>query len=224
MPHEEPPATTPATTSPASHDRLPDPILSERFADALTYMVDLHARQARKGTRIPYIGHLLSVAGLALEDGGDEDEAIAALLHDAVEDQGGDETLAEIRRRFGKRVADIVEACSDTTVTPKPPWRERKQRYLDHLRDPNTAHAALRVSLADKLHNARAILTDYRTLGEDLWSRFNAPRDDTLWYYHNLVNAFRAAGMTSPMLDEMQRVVAELERLAARRNDAAMHP
>jgi (p)ppGpp synthase/HD superfamily hydrolase len=154
---------------------------------------------------------LLSVAGLVLEDGGDEDEAIAALLHDAVEDQGGAETLATIEQQFGQRVADIVLACSDTTVTPKPPWRERKQAYLDHLTI--ATPSARRVSLADKLHNARAILSDYRALGEDLWGRFNAPRDDTLWYYRELVNTFRKARIDSPMLDELNRVVSEIERL-----------
>jgi len=196
-------------------DGAPDPLLSPRFADALVYMAQLHAQQARKATRIPYIGHLLSVAGLVLEDGGGEDEAIAALLHDAVEDQGGEETLAEIKRRFGHQVASIVAACSDTTVTPKPPWRARKVAYLKHLLD--APPAARRVSLADKLHNARAILADYRAVDESLWQRFNVPRDETLWYYRELVNAFREAGTASPMLYELQRVVAEIEQLAAAR-------
>ncbi len=196
-----------------SPDGAPDPVLSERFARALAYMVELHARQARKSTRIPYIGHLLSVAGLVLDDGGGEDEAIAALLHDAVEDQGGEETLAAIAQNFGPRVAEIVLACSDTSVTPKPPWRPRKEAYLAHLK--TTTAEARRVSLADKLHNARAILADYRVLGEDLWQRFNAPRDDTLWYYRALVNTLSEAGIDSPMLYELSRVVAEIEQLAA---------
>ena len=197
----------------------PDPLLSARFAGALVYMVELHAQQARKATRIPYIGHLLSVAGLVLEDGGGEDEAIAALLHDAVEDQGGEKTLATIEQRFGHQVAAIVAACSDTTVKPKPPWRARKVAYLKHLLD--VSPAARRVSLADKLHNARAILADYRAVGESLWQRFNASRDDTLWYYRELVNAFRESGTASPMLYELQRVVAEIEQLAAARQGDA---
>lgn len=217
---EREPQESPSAGLTEPPNNLPNPILSERFADALAYMVYLHARHARKATRIPYIGHLLSVAGLVLDDGGSEDEAIAALLHDAVEDQGGEATLAEIQRRYGERVAGIVRACSDTTVKPKPPWRERKVAYLAHLKQ--TTPEALHVSLADKLHNARATLADYRALGEGLWGRFNAPRDDTLWYYRELVNAFRDTKCDSPMLYELQRVVAEIEQLAAaKRHDAA---
>jgi GTP pyrophosphokinase len=186
--------------------------LSSRFEEALTFAVRLHAGQVRKGTSIPYVAHLLGVASIALEHGADEDEAIAALLHDAVEDQGGAETAAAIRRRFGARVADIVAGCTDAETTPKPPWRERKERYLAHLRE---ASPSVRlVSCADKLYNARAILRDYRALGDDLWKRFSGGREGTLWYYRALANAFRAAGMT-PLTEELDRVVSEIERLAS---------
>ena len=195
----------------ASPEGAPHPLLSQRFTNALAYAATLHARQVRKGTSIPYLAHLLAVTALMLEDGGDEDEAIAALLHDAVEDQGGAPTLAEIRRQYGEQVAAIVAGCSDTDVVPKPPWRERKEHYIAHIK--NAPPEVRQVSLADKLHNARAILADYQQLGDGLWSRFNAPRDDTLWYYRSLVTAFREAGTASPMLDEMDRVVSEVERL-----------
>ncbi len=138
-----------------------------RFEDALAYAARLHAGQRRKGTDIPYVSHLLAVASLAIENGADEDEAIAALLHDAVEDQGGRRRLHAIRRRYGARVAELVAGCTDADVTPKPPWRQRKVRYLEHLR---TASPSVRlVSACDKLHNARAILADYRRLGDALW-------------------------------------------------------
>ena len=185
--------------------------LTERFEDALLYATRLHARQARKGSGVPYVAHLLGAASIALEHGADEDEAVAALLHDAVEDQGGAATLEEIRRRFGPRVASIVEGCTDADVTPKPPWRERKERYLAHLA---TAPPSVRlVSASDKLHNARSVLADYRAHGESLWSRFTGGREGTLWYYRALVEAFRAAG-TTPLVEELARVVDELERLA----------
>ena len=152
--------------------------LSRRFEAALLLATRLHATQTRKGGRIPYVSHLLGVASLALEHGGDEDVAIAALLHDAVEDQGGRPTLARIRRRFGARVAEIVEGCTDADTVPKPEWRTRKERYLRHL---DTASAEVRlVSACDKLHNARAILFDYRVHGEALWKRFKGGRDGTL--------------------------------------------
>jgi (p)ppGpp synthase/HD superfamily hydrolase len=182
--------------------------LSPRFAEALAYATEVHAGQSRKGTSVPYVAHVLGVCALVLEDGGGEDEAIAALLHDAVEDGGGPPVLAEIRRRFGDRVAEIVRACSDTDETPKPPWKERKTRYVAHVR--TAGPDARRVSCADKLHNARAILRDYRLHGERLWSRFNAPPEEQLWYYRSLVEAFRQPGRTA-LVDELERVVGELE-------------
>jgi hypothetical protein len=185
--------------------------LGPRFEDALVYATRTHAPQARKGTGVPYVAHLLSVAALVVEDGGDEDEAIAALLHDAVEDQGGEARLEEIRTRYGDRVAEIVRECSDTDETPKPAWRKRKTDYIAHVA--TATPGAVRVSLADKLHNARAVLYDYRALGEELWERFN-PEADQLWYYRSLVAAFRAR-TDGPMVQELDRVVTELEQVAA---------
>jgi (p)ppGpp synthase/HD superfamily hydrolase len=179
-----------------------------RFDRAFALARDLHAKQVRKGTTIPYVAHLMGVASLVLEDGGDEDEAIAALLHDAVEDQGGRETLDRIRGLFGSRVADIVEACSDTDQVPKPPWRERKEAYIEHLRDPDLPPGTLRVSLADKLHNARSILFDLGA-GRDVYSRFNAPQQEQQWYHDALATAF-VERTDSPMAIELRRVVDEL--------------
>jgi hypothetical protein len=202
-----------------SYNRLPvtdrgSPLLGERFERALQHATRLHAAQTRKGTNIPYVSHLLSVAAIVLEDGGDEDEAIAALLHDAVEDQGGRPTLEEIRSLFGDRVAEIVEGCSDTDVVPKPPWRRRKEIYIEHIR--TARPEVLRVSAADKLHNARAILADFRRHGDALWPRFSGAREGTLWYYRTLIAAYRAAGGAGFLVDELDRTVTELERLAVR--------
>ena len=191
--------------------------LTARFEEALVYATRLHAQQKRKGTDIPYVAHLLSVAALVLEDGGDQDEAIAALLHDAVEDQGGRATLEEIRRRFGERVASIVEACSDADTIPKPPWRARKERYLEHLRQ--APPDVRRISAADKLHNARAILADLRQLGDAVWDRFSGGKAGTLWYYRTLVQAYQEGesgeAESGPLVEELDRVVAEIERLVA---------
>jgi hypothetical protein len=192
---------------------LPDPraagvVLGARFDHAVALTRQLHARQRRKGTEIPYVSHLLGVASLVLEDGGDEDEAIAALLHDAVEDQGGERALKQIEQLFGARVAAIVRACSDTDVVPKPPWRKRKEAYIEHLHDPGLPAGTVRVSLADKLHNARAILFDLRA-GHDVFARFSADRSQQGWYYSALVDAF-AELTESPMVAELRRVVREL--------------
>ena len=194
------------------HPGPPDPMLGEKFLDGLTYATELHAQQARKGTRVPYVAHLLGVASIVLAEGGDEEMAIAALLHDAVEDQGGKPTLREIERRFGKRVARLVEACTDADTIPKPPWKDRKTRYIAAIRQ-EPADARL-ISAADKLHNARDILADYRQHGEEVWKRFRGGREGTLWYYRSLVDAFRAAG-GNRLVDELDRVVAELEYLVA---------
>jgi (p)ppGpp synthase/HD superfamily hydrolase len=155
--------------------------LSARFLEALTWSAQLHAAQLRKGTDVPYFSHVMGVASIVLDYGGDEDEAIAALLHDAVEDQGGAETLEGIRQRFGESVAQIVDGCTDSQEFPKPPWRQRKEEYVKSMRG---APSSVRlVSSADKLHNARAILRDYQALGETLWTRFRGGQDGTLWYY-----------------------------------------
>jgi GTP pyrophosphokinase len=189
-------------------------VLGARFEEALSYAARLHRTQVRKGSGVAYVSHLLAVAAIVLENGGSEDEAIAALLHDAVEDQGGASTLRGIRERFGDTVAAIVEGCTDTDQTPKPPWRPRKEAYVAHLA---SASPSVRlVSAADKLHNARTIVADYRRLGEDLWGHFTGGREGTLWYYRALVNAFRAHGVT-PLVAELERVVGEMETLAGRR-------
>ena len=185
--------------------------LSPRFDEALVYASRLHADQVRKGSGTPYIGHLLAVAAIVLEHGGSEDEAIAALLHDAVEDQGGAPTREEIRRRFGDAVAAIVDGCTDTDQTPKPPWRQRKEAHLAHLR---TASPAVRlVAAADKLHNARSVLADYREHGEAIWAHFRGGRAGTLWFYRAMADTLGGAGST-PLVDELDRTVSELERLA----------
>lgn len=190
--------------------------LSERFDDALVLAASLHRAQARKGTQVPYVSHLLAVASLVIEHGGTEDEAIAALLHDAVEDQGGAPTGQRIRARFGEAVYAIVLGCTDADVKPKPPWRARKERYIAHVEE---APAPVKlVSAADKLHNARAILADHRAVGEDVWARFNGGKDGTLWYYRSLVVAFRRGASSAGVarvVDELERVVDELERRAA---------
>jgi (p)ppGpp synthase/HD superfamily hydrolase len=185
-------------------------ILTSRFDQAIHYTTLIHAGQTRKGTSIPYLSHLLGVTSIVLEHGQSEDEAIGALLHDAGEDAGGDGRIADIRCRFGDAVADIVQGCTDAVVIPKPPWRQRKEDYIAHVRH---APASVRlVSAADKLHNARSILRDYRQLGENLWSRFNGGKEGTLWYYRALTDAFRAAG-SNELIDELDRTVRELERL-----------
>lgn len=186
------------------------PLLTERYRDALQLAWQLHLLQVRKGTAIPYLSHLIAVSGIALEHGANEDEAIAALLHDAVEDAGGLPTLNMIRDTFGAVVADIVAGCTDAHEEPKPAWRPRKEAYLRHL-----AHASASVRLvsnADKLHNARCILADLREHGPALWSRFTAGREGSLWYYRALVQAFEAHGRT-PLVDELDRVVCTIEAL-----------
>jgi (p)ppGpp synthase/HD superfamily hydrolase len=191
------------------------PFLTWRFDTALQFASGLHHEQTRKGGPIPYIAHLMSVCALVIEAGGVEDQAVAALLHDAVEDQGGRSTLEIIRHMFGNRVANAVESCSDSTAidsTKKLPWRERKNKYLEHLRNANAD--ALLVSAADKLHNARAILADYRELGDKLWERFNAPKKDQLWYYGALVETLRQTAAPKVLVDELERVVEELKRLS----------
>lgn len=200
--------------------------LSPLFTEALTYAAELHATQKRKGkgNNTPYIAHLMAVCALVLESGGDEEMAIAALLHDAVEDQGGKPTLEKIRQKFGDRVARIVDGCTDADTTPKPPWKQRKLDYLAHL--PQAEPDVRLVSAADKLHNARAILMDYRQDGPKVWERFTGRRDGTLWYYNELAKFFRCSLNESDsrseewaregyrrIVEELNRVVAELEDL-----------
>lgn len=184
-------------------------ILSSRFQTAFDFAFQLHASQNRKGSGVPYISHLMAVTALVIEDGGDEDQAIAALLHDAVEDQGGIHTLEEIQNRFGERVAFIVKGCTDTFITPKPPWRERKETYLSHLLQ--APKDVRRVSLADKLHNAQSILRDLRKDGDSIWERFNGGKEGTLWYYNTLVEIFQQIDGSS-MVVELTRVVGEIQQ------------
>ena len=187
------------------------PQLTGRFIRALGYAARLHAHQTRKGKDRPYIGHLLGVASIVIEHGGDEDQAIAALLHDAVEDQGGLPRLAEIRRKFGARVAQMVDGCTDAYSDPKPEWRARKQAYIERVRR-EPAEIQL-ISAADKLHNAREVLADLRIEGDSVWSRFKGGKDGTLWYYRQMVDALSESGRTS-LVEELARVVSKLERLA----------
>ena len=185
--------------------------MSSRFEDALLFAAQLHRAQRRKGSKVPYVSHLLAVAALVIEHGGDEDEAIAALPHDAIEDQGGAKTREEIRRRFGERVTGIVEGCTDSETMPKPPWEERKRVYIARLSEES---ASVRfVCAADKLHNARSILSDYRNVGEEIWQRFEDRKEGTLWYYRAVLDRLIQADRM-PLVDELDRVVSEVERLA----------
>jgi (p)ppGpp synthase/HD superfamily hydrolase len=188
-------------------------VLTDRFDRALLYATHVHGGQVRKKTSTPYVAHLLAVAATVLEYGGDED--LAALLHDSAEDQGGKARLEDVRNRFGERVARIVEACSDSladtaTGEPKADWRERKEAYLADLRKAD--EDILRVSLADKVHNTRAILRDQRKpdIGEEVWARFTQPKEQTLWYYRSLADRFceRLPGQLS---NELREIVDVLE-------------
>lgn len=170
-------------------ETLTTPVTST-FGEALRFASELHATQARKGTQIPYISHLMTVSAMVLEAGGSETAAIGALLHDAAEDQGGEETLHRIRDQFGMAVEEIVRHCSDDIVAEgeeKRPWLERKQQYISRLADTDSTHDALLVSLADKLHNCTAIVNDVSLYGDAVWKRFNAPPEAIAWYYQEIV-------------------------------------
>jgi GTP pyrophosphokinase len=187
-------------------------MLSNRFANALLYASELHASQKRKVSGEPYLAHLLGAASIVLDYGGSEDEAIAALLHDAIEDQGGPVAREEILRRFGDNVAAIVEGCTDADTLPKPPWRHRKEAYIERLR---TASPSVRfVVTADKLHNLRSLTREYRRHGEGLWKHFQGGRDGTLWYHRTVAEILQDAGNTL-LIEELQRTRKELERLVA---------
>ncbi|MDP9468287.1 MAG: HD domain-containing protein [Chloroflexota bacterium] len=186
-------------------------MLTDRFARAAAYAIELHRGQMRKASSIPYVTHLFAVCSLVLEDGGSEDEALAALLHDGPEDRGGTAVLDEIRARFGDAVAAMVAGLSDAMPAAgeeKPPWRERKEAYLRHLESAPTS--VLRVSLADKLHNARSILVDLGLDGEDVWRRFNADRAAQAWYYRALLDVFQRRFGDSRNLPELARVLGKL--------------
>jgi (p)ppGpp synthase/HD superfamily hydrolase len=188
-------------------------MLGSRFLRAFLFAAEKHKHQTRKASSIPYIGHLMGVASLVLEAGGDEDLAIAALLHDVVEDCGGAPMLKEVRRRFGSRVAKVVDGCTDSDSYPKPPWRERKVKYIERLK---TEDGDTRlVSAADKLNNVRSILSDYRAVGELVWSRFSGGREGTLWYYRTLLDEFLRRE-PNRITRDLELAVNELESLAAR--------
>lgn len=187
------------------------PALSERFDEALCYAAGAHRRQVRKGTAIPYVAHCLAVAALVLENGGDEDQAIAGLLHDVVEDCGAEHEPV-IRRRFGPKVADMVLACSDAAPAagaPKPPWRIRKEQYLEHLGALGPDDPAVLVGVCDKLHNLRSIEADLAELGPRLWGRFNAGVEDQRWYYRQLADVLVARSDTRAAR-EVASIVARL--------------
>lgn len=188
--------------------------VTPRFLDALAYAVQLHRDDVRKGTTIPYVAHLFSVCSLVQVDGGSEDEAIAALLHDALEDHPEEASREVVAQRFGHEVLAIVDACTDTPADykggVKPPWRDRKTAYLAHVKTADSK--ATRVALADKVDNARSILRDYRQIGDQLWSRFNTGKEDQLWFYRSLVSAFREAGAEGFLIEELEDTVTQLER------------
>jgi len=199
-----------------AHQKLSNQDLTADLQRAFAFASRLHATQTRKGTSTPYISHLMAVAALVLEHGGDRDQAIAALLHDSIEDQGHDypggvtALRATIKAEFGARVLEIVEACTDAETLPKPPWRERKEQYIAHLN--HVPPDVLLVSCADKLHNARTIVTDLRSIGSAVFDRFTGGKEGTLWYYRSLVETFARRG---PGLHrELERVVQEMEALA----------
>jgi (p)ppGpp synthase/HD superfamily hydrolase len=186
--------------------------LGPRFQRAFEFAVKQHAGQTRKASTIPYIAHLMGVASLVFEAGGDEDLAIAALLHDVVEDCGGAPILTQIRRRFGSRVAKIVDGCTDAYQLPKPPWHDRKVSYINRLKKEDDETRL--VSAADKLNNVRSILSDYRTIGESVWSRFNGGRDGTLWYYRTLRDEFLRS-KPNRITRDFDLAVRDLESLTA---------
>src|SRR5262245_16161485 len=187
-------------------------LLSDRFDQALLYAHELHGDQYRRGTPVPYMAHLMGVASLGLEYGGDEEQAIAALLHDAIEDCGDLTSYEEIHRRFGDRVTEIVRACTDVDATPRPPWLERKAAYVARVSH-EPADARL-VSAADKLYNVRTVVKDFRQTGHVVWQRYTGDPADVLWYYRALVTAFRSGG-PHPIVEDLDRAVTELEEVVA---------
>lgn len=181
--------------------------LTTKFEQALIYATQLHSNQRRKVDKIPYISHLMSVSALILEAGGSEDEAIAGLLHDAIEDQGGKATREEVRQKFGETVVEIVDGCTETDITPKPPWKQRKIQYIENIR--NGSDSVKLVSLADKLHNARSLLVGYRNQGNKLWDYFSGSKEDKLWFYGELLKIYQGSCVNF-MTVELERILDEL--------------
>ena len=193
--------------------QLPHVYLSDKFFQAMAYATEAHKNQVRKSTNIAYISHPFGVASLILEAGGDEDQAIAGLLHDVAEDCGGEPRLAEITELFGERVAKIVRGCSDSLVADegeKAPWKERKQDHLDHLKSADAD--ILIVTAADKTHNARAIATDIQSIGDEVWKRFNATKVDILWYYDSMYAALSDSGVTSKLLNPLKAAISIMQK------------
>jgi (p)ppGpp synthase/HD superfamily hydrolase len=184
---------------------------SPRFRYAFEYAAALHAADLRKGSKMPYLSHLLEVCAVVLRYGGNEDAAISALLHDAAEDHGGKARLVDIQRNFGKTVASIVEECTDSTARPKQSWEVRKKTYLKHV--PEASRGGLLVSAADKLSNVRAILADHYVIGDEVYLRFKRPKRRTLWYYNALNKAF-TTHLGGDLAKELRRTVAELNRVS----------
>jgi (p)ppGpp synthase/HD superfamily hydrolase len=187
------------------------PRLSSKFTKALAYASRVHGGKLRKKTKIPDIGHILGVTAIALEYGANETEAIAALLHDAVEDAGGEKRLRDIQRKFGGAVAKIVDGCTDSYAEPKPPWLDRKQKYVGHVRSASASTKL--VSASDKLQNVRSLLRNYREDGSKLWRRYSSGKEGALWYYRALVKAFTGKRI-QPLVRELDRVLTELESMA----------
>jgi (p)ppGpp synthase/HD superfamily hydrolase len=200
---------------------LRPPELGPRLQRAFRYAAEQHAGQTRKQTAVPYLSHLMAVASLVLEAGGDEDMAIAALLHDVVEDCGGMPRLREVGKEFGSRVAKIVEGCTDAFVEPKPEWLDRKKNYLREVKHADVETRL--VSASDKLHNVRTILTDYRQQGEAIWARFSGKRDGTLWYYRALSDEYQQRS-PNRITRELEIAVAELERVVSKESRSAKEP
>ena len=188
---------------------------SPRLAEAFAYAERIHRGQTRRKSLAPALSHLMAVASLVMENGGDEEEAMGALLHDGPEDCAGRQTLTEIQQLFGDRVASIVAGCTDSMETPKPPWKERKSDYIAHLA--RADESTLLVSLADKVHNVRSLVVEYRAVGEELWQRFSATRDESLWYYASLLKVFEEtdSGRCVVLTRELALALGELRRLIA---------
>jgi len=195
----------------------PDKKITPRLFDAVQLVFDLFGHDARKSSEVPVLSHLLAVCSMVQFDGGDEDEAIAALLHDTLEDKPEFITRDDIKKRFGERVLKIIEISTDTPADyqggVKPPWRDRKTSYLNQIR--STPPELLRITIADKIDNARAIIAEYQRVGDRIWSKFNAGKPDQVWYYNQSVQAYEEAGYTGPLLEELQRLVTVLNIITA---------
>jgi len=195
----------------------PDKKITPRLFDAVQLVFDLFGHDARKSSEVPVLSHLFAVCSMVQFDGGDEDEAVAALLHDTLEDKPEFITRDDIKQRFGERVLKIIEISTDTPPDykggVKPPWRDRKTSYLNHAR--RTPPELLRITIADKIDNARAILAEYQRVGDQIWSKFNAGKQDQIWYYNQSVQAYDEAGCSGPLLEELRRLVNMLNKLTA---------